>query len=406
MHVAYCVAEFPCRSELFIRREIEFLRSRNVVVTVWALRKPPPDSPDRQPAHDAIPVVYRPARWSRRSLGAIGWLTFVHFMGLVSLLFQVLSMLGKCPRSAMKLLANLHAVAVFARQAERRGVTHVHGCFLNLPGLVAMSAATVAKLPFTVAGHARDVFVEGQAAPLLARKASCVIVCHPAAAEALRSRFRNGAADRIRLVCHGLGAERECRCPKEGQARAAVIVAAGRFIPKKGFEYLIRACGLLKKQGLAFNLVFAGDGPDRARLNALALQCEVGDRLCLPGWQNESMLQRLLDEASVVAIPSVVADDGDTDGIPNVLLEAWAAQVPVVASGLPAIRWAADPGVHALLVEPANETALAGAIENALNDESLRRRLTTAGRQRLAERFSLDRNGEALIGLLERADRV
>lgn len=406
MHVAYCMAKYPCRSERFIQREIDFLRSRNVAVTVWALRKPPLDELDAELVHIAGSAVYRPARWSGGSLGAIGWLLSARLSRLMALLVQVLALFVSCPRSALKLLANLHTVAVFARQAEREGVTQIHGCFLNLPGLVAMAVATITELPFTVAGHARDVFVEGQATALLAREAACVIVCHPSAAEALRSRFRNGLADRIHLVCHGLGTQRACDRPGEGPTRPTTILAAGRFVPKKGFEVLIRASSLLKKRGLAFNLVLAGDGPDRARLNSLARQCDVGDRLRLPGWRSEAALRCLLDEATLAVVPSIVAADGDRDGIPNLLFEAWAAEVPVVASDLPAVRWAADHGVHAWLVEPADEAALAIAIEKLLNDAPLRRCLATAGRQRLAERFSLDRNGETLIGLLERANRV
>jgi glycosyltransferase involved in cell wall biosynthesis len=302
----------------------------------------------------------------------------------------------------MGLLANLHAVAFFARDGLNHGVTGVHGCFLNLPGLVAVGVSAVTGLPATLAGHARDVFVEGRAAPWLAQRADGLIVCHASAAQALRDRLPDGLCTKLHVIHHGLDvSEMATRIPggDENRAGEPLIVAAGRFVPKKGFEHFIRACGLLADRGVRFGAVLAGDGQLGGQHRMLAERLHVADRICWPGWLDRDALRRLLHEAQVVVVPSIIAADGDRDGIPNLVLEAWATGATVVASDLPGIREAITDGVNGMLVRPGDADRLADAVASALNDADLRHRIAVAGRLRLGDEFDLVTNGRQLLDL-------
>ena len=402
MHVASCTARVPVRSAVFLRREIAYLRAQGVQVTVWALADAAENTTGGPWADAGVRVCRRPGRWTRSGLAAQAWLFLRHPLRLVRLLIGVAGLVPVCPRLAMALLANLHAVAFFARDALDRGVTGVHGCFLNLPGVVAVGVSTVTRLPVTLAGHARDVFVEGRAAPWLARRADGLVVCHASAARALRGRLHDGLCGKLHVVRHGLDVN-EAVAPLpggEGHVNGTpLIVAAGRFVPKKGFEHFIRACGLLADHGVRFRAVLAGDGQIGGQLRALAERMHAADRICWPGWQEGDALRRLLREAQVVVVPSVIAADGDRDGIPNLVLEAWAADATVVASALPGIREAITDGLDGLLVWPGEAAQLADAVARALNDADLRHRLAVAGRQRLCDAFDLAANGRQLLDL-------
>jgi len=374
-------------------------------VTIWALRRPPKDAGDDDARDGGVPVAYRPSRLSGEAWRSLGWLSVCRPLRLAVLLGECMRLLPRCPRLAFRLLANLHAIAFFARDAGRRQVDLIHGCFLNLPGLVAMGVSIVTGIPFTVAGHARDVFVENGAVPLLARRAGQVIVCHASAADALVRRLNDGSCSKVVVVHHGLDAQ--CwpsgdATLNRGPACEPVIVAAGRFVPKKGFAGLICACGLLRDRGVRFRLVLIGDGPQADSLRILAEEKGVADRITWPGWLSEPQMRRFLAEGVLVIVPSVIDADGDRDGIPNIVFEAWAVGVPVVASALPTLCEAITHGVHGLLVKPGDEVGLANAVERMLGDAELRQCLTAWGRQRLREAFDSETNGRQLMSLLMR----
>jgi glycosyltransferase involved in cell wall biosynthesis len=111
---------------------------------------------------------------------------------------------------------------------------------------------------------------------------------------------------------------------------------------------------------------------------------------------SQSDLLAALRTASVFCLPCRVTDDGDRDGIPNVLVEAMAAGLPVVTTNVSGIPELVEDGDTGLVVEPDHATAIADALQRLDRDAALRRRLGAAGRHVVAERF----DGDRLIGEL------
>jgi len=393
MHVAYCLALFPNRSETFLLREIERLRREGLAVSVWALGRAG-DAQNQPNATDGVGrVVYRPSWRSVRAWGALVWICACrpHRLPiLLACLIHVAS--GGSLRSTLALVRNLHAVAFFARDGLENGVDVVHGGFMNLPGLLAMAVSIVIDRPLTVAAHARDLFVEGDACCVLVRRARAVVVCHAFARKWLAGHFDVRDRAKLRLIHHGLDPDlyRMGRPADLGRdAQPLLVLAVGRIVEKKGFDVLIESCRRLAARGASFRVRIAGDGPQRDRLTRLARDANVGDRLSFAGWQDEGSLGRLLSRCAVMVVPSVVATDGDRDGIPNVLLEACAAGVPVVATRLEGITEVIEDGVTGLLVRPGDPEDLARALAEVLADDALRHRLATCAQRRVESRFDI-----------------
>jgi glycosyltransferase involved in cell wall biosynthesis len=161
------------------------------------------------------------------------------------------------------------------------------------------------------------------------------------------------------------------------EPRRPELLAVARLVHQKGLDLLIRALASLRDPACAdWRLVLVGDGPERSALTALAVREGVADRVVFEGFQTDPV--RYMARASVFVLPSRF------EGMPNALLEAMAAGLPVVVSDAsPGPLEMVDPGVHGLVVPSENVEALAEALGRLMADSELRERLGRAARQRL-----------------------
>lgn len=400
VHIAYVLATFPEPSETFVVREVEALQRRGFRITVWAIR----DSGDAGHAGLEFPegprVLYRPSAASRDGIVHLLALAACHPVRFATVLAYACILAVHSPRWAAALLRNLHAVACFARDAQREGVDHIHGYFLNLPAVLAMAVAILARLPFTVAGHARDIFVCPGPVAFLVRHAQGVILCSKAVASELGKHIPKEMRPRLQVIRHGIDTTRWKAPSSNGRIHkddVPTILAIGRLVEKKGFDVLLRSCAVLRDRAIAFRLLIVGDGPQAQRLRRSVVREGLAERVVLTGWMRQVHLRQIMGTATALAVPSVVARDGDQDGIPNVVLEAAACGVPVVASRLPGMTEAVEDGVTGVLVGPGDHQALARGIERILRNQDWRERLAERGRRKVERDFDIRRNAR-LIG--------
>ena len=126
-----------------------------------------------------------------------------------------------------------------------------------------------------------------------------------------------------------------CRTEWGIESGRLVLTCLGRLQALKGQDNLLLAAAELRNEGVIFNLLLAGDGPDRARLEGLTTHLELNGEVRFLGQMNEEQVQRLLAATDILCHPSVC------DGLPNALVEAAAMKVAIVAtgiSGIPEIR--------------------------------------------------------------------
>ena len=162
---------------------------------------------------------------------------------------------------------------------------------------------------------------------------------------------------------------------------APVVVALARLSYEKGLDVLIRAARLVRRQIPEARFVIAGEGPLRAELERLISELDLTGTVLLAGWQPD--VRAVLSAADLFAMPSHM------EGMPNAVLEAHAAELPVVASAVGGLVEVVEHEVTGLLVPPADPEALAAALLRLISDQRLARRMAADGRQRAAERFGL-----------------
>lgn len=162
-----------------------------------------------------------------------------------------------------------------------------------------------------------------------------------------------------------------------------VIGTVGRLEPVKGFPYLLEALAQLAPAYPAVHLLIVGDGPERTALEAQAHRLGLGERVIFAGHRTDVPL--LMGGMDLFVLPSI------WEGMPNVVLEAMAAGLPVVATAVGGTPEIVVEGETGLLVPPRDPAALAEAMERLLADPALRLQMGRAGRDRVQQYFDIER---------------
>ncbi|KAA3658470.1 MAG: colanic acid biosynthesis glycosyltransferase WcaL, partial [Calditrichaeota bacterium] len=206
----------------------------------------------------------------------------------------------------------------------------------------------------------------------------------------------------IHIVHYGLEVERYkpgITKPQNGQP--AKIIAVGDLREKKGPEYLVGACELLNERGYDFQCEFVGHGVLENKLRQKIQHAKLHNKITLSGVQPLSTVLQKLQESDIFALPCVVARDGDRDGMPNVLIEAMACELPVVTTPVAGIPDLVIHGETGMLAKERDIHTLADALEELINDKNLRDRLGKHGREKVLDGFQIQKSAQKLAKIFQ-----
>ena len=312
-------------------------------------------------------------------------------------------------RPSAYLVAPLALVAGWrkARQVARAvGATVVHGHWV-IPG-GAIAAAACPALPLVVSLHGSDAYlaersaIAGRVARRVFRRADWTTAC----SDDLRIRaIALGAApERAETIPYGVDADR-FRPNRDVRARVrghlgvreedALLFTAGRFVRKKGFEYLIDAVALLSPRWPALRLVIGGAGDLERELHERVVRQGVAGQVVFPGVLSQDAVAEHLAAADLAVVPSVRDDAGNVDGLPNVFMEALASGTALVATTAGGIGAVARDDVNAALVAERDVGGLAETIDRLLRAPDARARLGARARTDVLREHSWVRVAEA-----------
>ncbi len=293
--------------------------------------------------------------------------------------------------------------------AHRHGVTHLHANFGSSPATIAWLGKIVLQTTMSVAFHAFDIYVNQFAVrdPLKKQKirdADLVTAVHRHGLEQLRALVPEANRDKFKMI-------RICVVFETGQKPAPIpepplCIAAGNLVPMKGFDVLIRAAGILNRGGKHLRLRILGEGPERKRLESLVLSEGIDDRTEFLGYYQHAELAAHLAEAAALVVPSKVAGGGHRDGIPTVIIEAWLARTPVIASLVGGMGEVLFDGRSGLEFPPNDPVALAGCISRLLASEPLRSKLVEEGYRMAKAEFSSERNVGKLLEEIHKVSMI
>jgi glycosyltransferase involved in cell wall biosynthesis len=200
----------------------------------------------------------------------------------------------------------------------------------------------------------------------------------------------------VHLLPHGVDLERFKPQPFPDFDRLKLL-AVGRLVEKKGFHVLLAAVARLQ---LPFQLEIVGEGPEEDRLMELvrAHSLESNVRFCGPKTHDD--LPQLYAQNHILIAPSITDQNGDRDGLPNVILEAMACGRPVIGSDVAAIANAVIPHETGLLTQPGDAPSLAAAIEILATQPSLIQKLGAQAREFVRREYDIHHCAERFYFLL------
>ncbi|PDT18769.1 colanic acid biosynthesis glycosyltransferase WcaL [Rhizobium sp. J15] len=395
---------YPRLSETFIAQELLGLEKAGFDLTLISMRRP--TDKKRHPVHDEIKarVVYLPEYLHEEPIRVLkGLIAGFSKPGFNALMKRFLADLKRdLSRNRFRRLGQ---ALVLAREWPDGG-EWLHAHFIHTPASVTEYASMLTGTPWSCSAHAKDIWTspDWELTEKL-KSARWTVTCTRTGYEHMR--LLTSRKDAVHLSYHGLDLARFGHFAGERSQRTgndpddpALILSVGRAVEKKGYDVLLRALALLPAD-LHWRMDHIGGGEALAKLKALAGELGLSGRIA---WKGALAQEDVLDHyrrADLFALACRIAANGDRDGLPNVLVEASSQRLVCVSTEVSGVPELLRDGENGLVVAPEDPALLAKALEAAIRDPALRKRLGDAAERRVREEFDYHSSIRQLTGLFE-----
>jgi glycosyltransferase involved in cell wall biosynthesis len=385
--LAVVVKGWPRLSETFIAQELVALEEAGYALELWSLRFP--TDTKTHPLHDRLKANVRylpeylhqePLRVAKGVLRSMVRPGFFRAFGT-----WIKDLRRDMTRNRVRRFGQ--ACVLATELPAEADALYAH--FMHTPASVARYAAILRDMPWSVSAHAKDIWTSPEWEKREKLQADTY------GAEFLATCTGVGAAhlaeladrpDRVELIYHGLDLTRFPAPPEARDGAGPVrFLSVGRLVEKKGFDRLISALALLPAD-LDWHWEHIGGGGSDSRFRDQAEAAGVADRITWRGACDQPEVIEAMRGADVFVLPSRIAEDGDRDGLPNVLMEAASQKLCLLSTPVSAIPEFIDDGVHGVLSSDVPD-ALAAAMEALARDPERRVALAEAAYGRLTAHF-------------------
>lgn len=399
--IGYLISQYPATNHTFILREIRRLRELGFDIRVASVRGADrPASAMTQDEQQELASTYyiKPA--------GIGHALRCNMRTLIRdpaaygrALVYALRLGGFDPMKALRNLAYLAQAGVAAMWVENQGVRHVHTHFSST---VALLLKTISPIGISMTIHGPDEFIDPAGFYLAEKISASNFVC--AISQYGRSQLMksSGYQHWNKFEVCPLGVDPEVFAPRSLEAAPVQfrIISVGRLAPVKGHHILVSAVDRLMQGGRNVQVRIVGDGPERPSLVEHVRKRGLSNHVLFEGSLNQDRVLALYRESDCFVLPSFA------EGVPVVLMEAMAMEIPCVTTWITGIPELIDNGIEGLLAPPSDDEAIANCIIRLMDDPELRQRIGKAGRVKVVDKYNLGRNVERLAAVLRQRIRA
>ncbi len=401
--IAVLLSRFPSVTETFILRELIEMELRGQRVRLVPMIKESP------------PVIHQEAKpWTSRALytpflSPRIWLANLRAAARQpirywSLLLRLMAGTIARPSTFVRTVAVFPKSVFIAEQLKREGVRHIHAHYATHPATMALIVATLSPITFSFTVHAHDIQVDRSLLRWKLREARFIRSISDFNRRFLEKLYPREATGKIEVIHVGIDPSMYQSAAGSPALHAGVplIVCVAAHKPYKGLPVLIEACRILRDANVKFRCEVIGHGPMRDALDRMVKEKGVADVIALVGPKPQDEVARKMAAAAFFVLPSIIAGDGQMEGIPVSLMEAMASGRAVISTAISGIPELIDDGVTGFLVPPADPIALARAMQTLLASPDRAREMGERGRRKVRAEFELGDTVSRLMARLER----
>jgi len=397
MKIAYLTGEYPRATDTFILREVQGLRQLGVDVITCSVRTTstdhhvgPEQKAEAATTFKILDAAKKPATLIRSHLRAMRQPgRYLHALrlalrtsppGIRNHIYQVFYFLE---------------AAVLVDHLRQEGVDHLHNHIATASCSVAMIASAMSGIPYSFTLHGPDIFFEARHWRLDTKiETAAFVSCISDFCRSQAMLFSEPQHwDKLHIVHCGVEPERYGPGPRPTRP---TLLFVGRLAAVKGVSVLFDALTVVIKQHPDVLLRLVGDGPERPLLDARAVEMGFQDHVEFCGYKSQADVAEALSTADIFVLPSFA------EGVPVVLMEAMASQVPVVTSRIAGVPELVEDGRSGLLVPPGATGPLTDALNKLLGDANLRAEMGKIGQAKVATDYVSAKEAEKLMHLFER----
>ncbi|MEM9134437.1 MAG: glycosyltransferase [Actinomycetota bacterium] len=393
--IAYLTGEYPRATDTWMQREVASLRHRGTEVDFFAVRRPGDEhmvGPEQRAERERTTYLYPMLRPGPLAAAHLGLLVRSPRRYLGGLALQWRTRRPGLRGSLYQLIYFLEA-GLLAREIRSRGIGHLHNHLGDSSATVAMLAAHLGGFGYSLTLHGPGIFFEPHTWRLdekLARCEFCACIsffCRSQAA-IFAPPDRH---DRLHIV--HCGVDPSVLQPVEHQGEGTRLLFVARLAELKGLSVLFEALQQVVERYPATQLTVVGDGPERARFEALTAELGLEKSVTFAGYRSQAEVAAHLAETDVFVLPSYA------EGVPVTLMEALGSGVPVVATQVGGVSELVDHGTNGFIVRPGAVDELADRLAELVGDPDLRSRFGAAGRRLVLADFDNDTEAARLAAL-------
>jgi len=395
MRLLYLIGQFPAINHGYLLAEVRILRTLGLDVQVASI------SPPDRPVESLGPVEREEAALTYyvKSVPTVkmAFLTLIEFLlhplNWLRGLFFAIGLSGASPRSLAYHMAYFCEAILVGRYMRQRALNHVHASFSATVALIVARTYPV-TMSFAVYGFGE---LHNPSETHLAERIQGALF--------VRSISRHGrgqlmlCSDRSewpKLVYVPLGIDAAEFRPSSARPVGPPphVLCVGRLAPEKGQALLLEALAALNSTGLALHLRLVGDGPDRKFLEHRAAELGIASSVEFAGWVDQWRLMKLYAETDLFVLPSLA------EGIPMVLMEAMAMEIPCVAPRITGIPELIADGVEGMLYAVGDVEDLTNKIRALAESADRRHKIGQQARVRVLREYDMARNTGRFAAIL------
>ncbi|TBO44280.1 glycosyltransferase family 4 protein [Pedobacter kyonggii] len=403
MNLLYVVDQFPSSSEYFILNEILELQKKKCKIFILAQKK----GNGLPHLVEAIGgngnIYYKPSFFSFDAIMGHFYMMLFLKSRYVKILKELAPSYKTSYRTFLRELKVFSNVMSFSFKVRNMESKLIHAHFLSLPSSIAMGMSKVLNIPFSCSAHANDIYVANK--DDLIKKANStafIVTCTLCNKDFLHQLLADCSKIKVSHVYHGIDLSKWVSKKRDFQTltdKKIRILSIGRLVEKKGIVFLLQAIKILVLKGLNVKCSIIGDGPLRKQLEDFTKRNALEDNIVLHGSLPQKDIISFYGESDIFILPCVIADNGDRDGLPNVLVEALATGIPAISTSVSAITELITHEQTGILVKEKDPDQIAEAVLRLSGDPELCSYLSRNGREKVEREFQIKNSTDRLMEL-------